>query len=335
MKRRNFLWRTGAITVGGAALSLDSASQSSARKLLRTSRLFGSSTSPSDRLIQDVILVGDAIISLHGNIRTRDWRVTAVTSQGSLVWEFPLPTGVYSALGIAEAGAFVLIHAFSYGQGTTARRNCILQLLPRTGEIKDLGFTDAGGSNERMFFAGDSFLVRLARTNLEVWNVQSDAVTLTSRGPVEISASAMHVDLISPGDLAFTARDGSTMSIVSIPSGTIRELLIAAPEIIQARSILDQLQSERPINEPGTRVPASIIAVTGANPMRRVLNALVLPVRVNEPTPVLAIDLNGTISVSGLYDIRHERVAMRLITGTTSELGVIYGDTTIGWYPPA
>lgn len=333
MKRRMFFWGAAGALVGQtASRSGLSAQTSSGHQPLRMSRLYDRSTLPRNHVTQDILTISDTVVCLHGS--AMDWKVTATNPAGDREWEYSLPKGMYSSLSTTEAGTVVLIHAFSCTDGTRFQRNRILRLTPKTGSVEFLGSTDTTGTTARMYFAGDSFLIRPTKIGFELWSVRSE-VTLVTTAVVEIAGGIgqANVDLISPQLVAITRTDGTAISTISIPSGDSRQSAIAAPEIVRAQSILYGLTAGNPIEPGHERVSPSVLAVTGGDPVRGVLNALVVPVRMGDPTPLIKIDASGKIVSSDLYDINHNLVAMKLITAKASELGVVYGDASVGWYP--
>jgi hypothetical protein len=327
MNRRWFFWQT----VGAAWLSQRSGAQTNAAQLpLRTSRLFDEVAPPRDHIVQDVLTLNDDIICLHGNRKTREWKVTVTASDGSRRWQSDLPIGLYSSLGFAEAGSAVLVHAFAYKDGTQFRRDAVFRLLPSTGSVDLIGTTD-GPVSARMFCAGDSHLVRFTKTGLQLWRVDRNVRMLSTLPlPPNISVEEAHVDLISPAEIAITAKTGNALTTISVPSGTVRRFVLTNTVITQAKSLLQQIAAGQSI--AGDAAPASILAVTGSDWFRGRIYSLVLPVLINAPTPLVAIDASGVVSTAGVYDVNHRLVARKLIKTATSNLGVLYSDGTVAWY---
>ncbi|MEO7145279.1 MAG: hypothetical protein ABI165_17425, partial [Bryobacteraceae bacterium] len=227
MNRRKLLQATSLLFVPQTSFSQNSPA---AHKVLRKTRLFDAISSTGVDLIQDTLLVQDSILSLHGDNKSRRWAVSCVDIGGTRLWSYPLPSGVYSGLGTSDSGNALLIHAFQTNYEGIPRKNCLLQLDQASGKIGLLGLTDQTGTTSRMHFAGDSYLIRLGNSSVEVWNVNNGVPLVTNSALVTPGGNAhCHVDVIAPGMVSLTPRTAECISMVSIPSGGAKTFPLSSP----------------------------------------------------------------------------------------------------------
>lgn len=293
--------------------------------------MFGLDSSRRDAVVQGLLLVGDEIICLHASKTTKQWLVTATNPAGATLWEYPLPPGYYTGIGTADAGDAILVHAVTCNIDGSRRQNCILRLNAKTGATVLLGLADVTGSTAGMTFAGDSFLVRSAKATLEIWRADT-TVSLIGTVDLGFAKGLANLDVISSRVLALTAKDGTMISTIGLPSCEVRRAPITSPLVTAARSKYEQLAAGLQIASGGNRPVLTVLGVTGRDYTEGLVDALLLPVRVNEPTPLVRIDSTGAVSEAGLYDIKHNLVPVKILS-TRAELGVVYGDRSIRWYP--
>lgn len=317
MKRRIFVAGGAGILGGQIVPPMKGQNATSALPVFRTSNLFD--TSPGT-VIQDIVFREGVLYCLYTSRRDRSWAVSATTPEGSRLWQATLPGGVY--LGLGTQSRSILVHALSYSDAPGHfQPNCVLRLDPSIGATL-LSVLPAGEST-RFYFAGESFLVRLAAAQLEVWATENSTLGLVARSRVASFSSLPHVDLLAADGIVLTGRDGITVATISIPSAVARENRIQVPEIAAA---VAQYQAR---TNPGAGNPVVIPATT--TDQNGVIHALVLP----SPRGVLqAVRFSTEGAGSAWFSFqatRERQVPLKLVLAQ-SQIGMVYPDGVVSWY---
>ena len=303
-------------------------------KVLGTTRLFDPISSSGVDLVQETLLLPDSVLlSLHGDPKSNRWAVTGADFSGTLLWSYPLPNGTYSGMTTCESGNAFVVHAFSAKYEGKSRRNCIFRLDKASGRIDLLGSTDEAGAGYMMRFAGDSYLLGAGSNSLKLWDVHN-GLNLVADSVLAIANGVplCHIDLIAPGLVSITPRTAESISILSIPGGTIRTIPLSSPKIVQSRRMLERLlASAEPLPPAGARALLGTLLITGANPKSKTLRALVMPVPHGEPIPMISIDMSGTISDAGAYQVALRSGPLK-IHDTGTEIAIVNAHGFVNWY---
>jgi len=339
VNRRKFVKNSTLLAAAAmAARSAGGAQPIVGQRRTRASRLFArTSAEVLANQIQGILAADDAIICLHGDVRKRAWTLTAVRPSGAAIWEYPLPLGYYVGLGGSKD--LVLINALSFRDTTSGviRHNSIIQLEPQSGKVSLLGSIESAGRNHGTFFTGGSVLLRLGRDHAELWSGIENAkpeVVATVRPAVPFPDTA-NVDVLSPEWVAVTARDGTSLWAISTLDGTLMEHRLGGPEISAAQAIAQRLRDESGIH-PNRLASFDILPATGADKMLELVVGLVFPVPSGEVVPVILIGMNGVVTQYGfsIGDYRPGTIPIRILR-YGGELGIVYGDASVSWYPSA
>ena len=335
MKRRTlFHGGIGAVAAQLVAPSGGIAQAPGVREVLRTSRLFAPvAASAMEYGCQDIVTVNDALIALHRDAHNRKTKITATNANGSVLWEHTLPQGVYLSLGTAKQSTRILLHAQSYvSPDGSVGRHLGLELDPATGSLKPLGSLESPtGAPVRTYFAGDSRLVRVFADAVEFFRADG-TVTLERKSRLGASNTASHVDLLSPNSLVLTARDGTRVTTVDLPSGQTVQRALGGLEIEAARTAAQLLRNKSGMS---SAVSVDVVALTGAVQGGK-LTALLSPFPSDGAASLVTLDREGLLSPRGLIRIHFSTAPdfgppMKLIH-VGGELGLVHAGGMVGWY---
>jgi hypothetical protein len=243
----------------------------------------------------EILALDDKIVCLRMNRA-----VSAATPAGHLLWEHRLPNRLYGGLGTIDEGKSLLIQTF---------KSKIVRLNPSDGSVALIGSADTSGFLERMFYAGDKYLIRAASLQIELWRVTAESIHMLRRVQTEVPAFAS-VDLLSDGMAVVTSSEGDAMWTVEIPSGNVRKIQLDATQFSSA---------------PVLRV------VTGSDRERGLLLALFIPSQVDSPMPLAEIDANGYGTSFGSLEHKRKTHPVRVMR-YGSEIGVAHADGSVAWY---
>ncbi len=176
MNRRDFLLASSA-AIGGGFLARG---QSTAASPIRTARLVDPSI-PSKVSSQDALFDGKNLIYLYRNaapltlggpginqtFHNAPFWITATTTTGSLLWSYPLPSGIYLSLGTHDGSVVLFANGYHAAAGAPSAR-VVLSLDSATGNLTPIGTQDGYGL---YVYAGDSTFFRIVDGAGQVWTL--------------------------------------------------------------------------------------------------------------------------------------------------------------------
>jgi len=336
MDRRLFFRGSAQLLTGVGIAEKLRAQAGPSRTFQRVSRLFPARAGER-RSLADVVIANNLVISLHrngsGSARSfMDMKVSAARPDGTQLWEYPLPAGVYVSLGVTPDGSSVFVQALAwYPSSGTVGSNVILRLNPANGDVAALDWAKDAPRGERMHFVGGSHLVRISANAAEVWTIDG---RLTPKVTAAIDVPPpFHVDCVGQNVLAITSIFGTRMSAVKLTSAEVQNFEISSPILAQSRSIVQEMRQRNP--PPGGRqAHIASLPVTGGDNARGLVYGLVVPSGDDRGYPIITITTSGIVSSLGFFDLALGTTMkggpFRLLPAD-AELGVAASDGTVGW----
>jgi len=317
MKRRDFVY--GSTVAVGAALTQSDAQAQTAPVLsaTRTFQLFDGSSSSGPAASRDVIFDGQNFVSLSvasgmpgsSSVGT----VTATDPSGNRLWSCALPSGRYWSLGTHQG--MVVISAPS----------AMLLLDPQTGKLTSLG----PGNYYPMRYAGDSTFFTVANQQGEIWTLGSSFTQKAAGIKVQaLTGLAPAIEYLQSGGIAVVSRDGVSMAVISVSSGSAIEHQISSDLVANSRNSAASMASQSGAN-------MAVITAIGGDQSSNIL-AFVSGAPIKAGARLIQMDSGANVSyVANLQlPLRTGGVpilAAKLV-GLGSEIGVVSAAGAVTWY---
>jgi hypothetical protein len=155
--RRAFLQSTAA-----ALAATTAAAELAPRPIRKTTRLYPDQSKDLDSpMLTEILCLEENIICLRYTLMGGPATVRAMQPSGDLLWQHPLPPGMYVGLGATDRGRSILIQTMDSG---------ILCL--RDGALSWRGTANTSTFLEKMYYAGDDLLIRPASLQIELWSAE-------------------------------------------------------------------------------------------------------------------------------------------------------------------
>ena len=274
---------------------------------------------------------GSVRASTVGFPNNSDFAVTAASAGGKLLWSHQLPKGLYISLGTHQGS--IVIFALNYMPAAATRpRAPVLLLDPKTGDLTEAGLNDGAA----MFhYAGQSTFFRIASGSGQVWTLSDNGLVQQASGitSATIEKKFSLKAFVGPGNMAVVDAVGSSVALVSLTSGAVRDSALASDVVSDVRAESDALFAR--VGNRNLRYATRVfISAIGGDDTGAVYATVVG--RTGGVNPVIRIDENGMASTLGniLLPV-NENGSHMMPAGLVvwqRELAVIGAAGQIAWY---
>jgi hypothetical protein len=344
MKRRDFLVRS-VVSMGTGLLATRMYASEQVATPVRTGRLAGASAGSVN--CQDTIFVGKNLICLYTN-RASDAlsvdpnspsTIAATTTDGNLLWSYPLTKGLYLSLGTHQGSIVLFALNYSPSSGRVSR-SAILLLDPANGNVTEAGTYAAAPMVGPFRYAGDSTFFRINHGSGEVWSINNGFVqSLGGIGSPTLAKKFAKSELIAAETMAVVDPVGTSMALVSLNSGAVTDSTISSDVIANNRATSDATTARAMANAgasaTNSRMATRIfITAIGGNQGDAVYAVVPQPTQPFGVVSVVKISAAGVGTTLGSIQLNREGrpyfAAKIVISG--SEMAVLSQGGDVAWF---
>jgi hypothetical protein len=343
MNRRDFLARS-AVSMGSGLLATRTYAFGQVATPVRTGRLVGAPAGSVS--CQDTIFDGKNLICLYEN-RAPDApigsnvpsAIAATTTDGNLLWSYPLPKGLYLSLGTHQGSIVVFALNYFSGSGSVSR-SAILSIDPANGNVTEAGTYPSAPMVGPFRYAGDSTFFRINHGSGEVWSLNNGFVqTLAGIASPTLAKKFAKEELIAPDTMAVVDPVGTSMALVSLSSGAVTDGAISSDLIANNRATSDGAVGRAMANagsnatnsRMATRIFVTAIGGNQADAIYAVVPQPTQPFGVVSVVQISAAGVGTTLGSIQLNSTGRPYFATKIVI-SGSQLAVLSQGGNVAWF---